>query len=279
MRKDLNKLLCERERTGGSFAKVIKKAKKRSQQGFKGGITAWPFEGESLSPFPTKVGMKKPYGWDTKNFNENLNPLWGFIRKSVGKSWDKVYSEICKNFDKRSVINQHILVHLFQNVEVNTFSEKGKVCYVNTAYGWRHKNRGITPIAESHCEYYVHPVSKILLANTGRKTYRQISAEREKKAQAERNNNLKLLSQFNNQNGTGSRYAIKIKDIWYEISVIKRPEPVKLRRVNAKGETEYYNHYPEVNDISIHGAKVTPRELNGTDFYVSRKTQLNSARL
>lgn len=128
MREDLNKLLCERERIGhsdryGSYRR-LKHFKDESDI-------------EDSDELFTGVGsshresMKIRYGYDTKSFNENLNPLYGFIHKSVGKKWDKIYSEICKVFDKRSVINQHILIHLFQKVETKDIvvGTNGKLWY------------------------------------------------------------------------------------------------------------------------------------------------------
>lgn len=274
-RQDLNKVLVEHERIGSGMKHHYVRGQNRDGKQ-KIGAETWPFHGESGSPFPFKEGIKKPYGYDTKNFSENLNPLYGFLRKSVGGNWNKIYSDLCKVFDKRKVINQHILIHLFQTVEVNTFMHGGKVCFTNTnAY----RAQGIQTVEKGHFDFYVHPVSHILLANKNKLSHRQVYAEQNKKAVAERNSNIVLLSKFNNQNGNGARYALKINDIWYEISVIKKPAPIKCRRVKSDGEVEYYTRYPEINDISIYGAKYEPSELTGNEFYVSRKVQLNTSRL
>jgi hypothetical protein len=181
------------------------------------GVEAWPYYGESGSPYPFKEGIKKPYGYNTKSFSENLNPLWGFIRKSVGKNWDAVYSEICQNFDKRNVVNQHILVHLFQNVEMNTRANGNGVEFLDPRRYWDKKDGLKTldqrwqPIKESRADYYIHPISKILLANTGKKTHRQIHVESKQRLEEDVKKHLVLLSRFANQNGTGARYAIKIR--------------------------------------------------------------------
>lgn len=280
MRKDLNKVLCERERHRSKSKFHSVRGKKEVTGKARVGVQAWPFKGESTSPFPAKEGIRKPYvsGW-TKDLNENLNALKGFLRKSVGKNWDKVYSEICSGFDKRKVVNQHILTHLFQYVEINTKLNGNEVVFLNV--GWKaHKNANQwVSVKEGNFDFYVHPVSKVLFANTGKKTYKQVYAEQDQKKKDDIAKNLILLSKFNNQNGNGARYAIKINDIWYEISVIKTPEPEKHRRINANGENEYYTQYHAFNDISIHGAKYRPQELDGLKFYVSRKTQLSSANL
>lgn len=283
MRKDLNKVLCERERHRSKMKFHEVRGEKPVTGKKRLGAEAWPFPGESTSPYPVKESMKKPHigGW-TKDLNENLNALWGFLRKSVGKNWDKVYSEVCKTFDKRKVVNQHIIQHLFENVEINTKLVGSKVVFLNT--GGRavynkvaHYNEWID-IKEAHADFYVHPISKILLSNKEKKTYGQVERERKEAVTEDVAKNLLLLSKFNNQNGNGARYAIKIESIWYEISVIKKPDPVKRRKVNAKGELEYFTEYPSFSDISIYGAKYKPKELDGP-FYVSRKNQLSSNNL
>lgn len=59
---------------------------------------------------------KRQYGYDSKNLNENLRPLKRFLKKSVGKKWDDVYSEIKSNVDHRKTIGFHVLQHLSWNV-------------------------------------------------------------------------------------------------------------------------------------------------------------------
>ena len=66
---------------------------------------------------PKKMKMKPRYYCDVKDFGENLNPLLRFLEKSVGKNWDKIYSQLVNRFDKRSVIGNHIYQHLWEFVE------------------------------------------------------------------------------------------------------------------------------------------------------------------
>ena len=96
---------------------------------------------------------------DTKSLNENLNPLWGFVHKSVGRPWNKVYGEICAVFDKRSVINQHILVHLEEHVEINTFEGEDGQLYFHPGYGQA------TPATHWNVRYYVDSRDGILKLN------------------------------------------------------------------------------------------------------------------
>ena len=82
-REDLNKLLCERQRIGSSMSfKDVRHAKRFADHEH------------------TREGMKHRYGYDTKTLNENLTPLWGYIRKSVNRPWDLVYSDLVKVFEQ-----------------------------------------------------------------------------------------------------------------------------------------------------------------------------------
>lgn len=219
MREDLNKLLCERERLRHwdhySNYRHLKKYEER-----------FDIEQEDDEPF-TGVGsghresMKHRYGYDDKPFNENLNPLWGFVHKSVGKKWDKVYSEICKVFDKRSVINQHILVHLFQKVETKFIraGADGKLYYENQ-YTWRTDQR-LVPLKESSIEYYVDPRDGILKYNHSRLTYRQEAQLRRKEREKEE---AKIKRVINKETELH-----KINSSWFEVKFEER-EPSKETR-------------------------------------------------
>lgn len=275
-RQDLNKVMCERGRIGGGRKpKGLKKADSKVKKG----VSIQPVRGESLSPFPHKEGMLRNYNsWDNrKQFNENLNALWGLLRKSVGMKWDVVYGMICLAFDKRKVINEHILIHLFQNVQVHAFMQGKKVFYLDERAYFGERNK---PIEDSSADYYVHPNTGILMA-INRKNAKRIFAQRLAERKKEEAKHLRLLATFENkETGKGSRYAIKIKDVWYEISVVKTPAPTKHRRLNSKGEIEYYTRHPIVETVSIHGAELVPQELQGVNgYYVCRKEQLNKKRI
>ena len=200
MRSDLNKQLCERERVGHKKSyKEYRKLKKFNVVGE---------EGESLS---SREGMKFRYGWDKKSFNENLNPLWGAVRKAVGKPWDKFYSELCQNFDKRSVINQHILLHLEWHVERKDIvvGEDGEL-YVKNAYG---PNK---PLKGSTVEYFVDPRDGILKLNKARMTYKQRNALDAEKRKAEEE---KVFRQIDKEN------VLRFVDgVWYHFTM--KPVPV-----------------------------------------------------
>jgi len=105
---------------------------------------------------------KKAYGFEShridrsrkyfaKEFTDVLGPLIGFLRKNVGRPWDKVYSELCGGLDKRKVTGLHIFQHLEDFVETNCCFVEGKPCHVG---GWG----GGYPVRW----FYVHPRSGLL---------------------------------------------------------------------------------------------------------------------
>lgn len=177
MRKDLNKQLCERQRRGHDMHYGEWRHSRAHDAKFEYDLDDEPFEGVGSGH---RESMKHRYGWDTKSFNENLRPLYGFIRKSVGRVWDDVYSEICSVFDKRSVINQHILDHLFRYVETKNIyvAEDGELWVQATEY-WRGP-REDKPLRATSIEYYVDPRDGILKYNKHYRTWRQEWREHQK---------------------------------------------------------------------------------------------------
>lgn len=212
MRDDLNKLLCERERPGSANRYREYRRKKDFIEDRSG-------EGADL---PTREGMKKRYGWNAKPFGENLNPLWGMVRKNVGRPWDKVYSELCSVFNMRSVINQHILDHLKYFVEQNCY-EEDEIVYVRSNYG---PDR---PIKDSSTEYYVHPRTGILLRNKWYKSHKSISRQRD----AERKNQ-ELKTRRVIEPGK-LEYRKNDAGVWFACELAKIPEPVIKKIVMPSG--------------------------------------------
>jgi hypothetical protein len=131
-----------------------------------------------------RESMRKLYnhGYDRKSFNENLNPLKGWLRSCVGKKWDKCYSELRKKFDARKVVNNHILEHLYQYIEVNAYLDaKGRTVHL-ARYAWRAENRE-RPISESGSEFYVCPKDgtvKVTAKQPRRSVIKQREADKQK---------------------------------------------------------------------------------------------------
>jgi hypothetical protein len=54
-----------------------------------------------------------------KSLNENLAPLRRFLEKSVGRPWDKVFSEICERLSIASAVQKHVRDHLEDFVQLS----------------------------------------------------------------------------------------------------------------------------------------------------------------
>lgn len=170
MREDFNKLMVERERFGHDW-KFNEVRNSKANRAFNEDTL-----GGKESMHQQRRGSKGVAN-SRKRFNENLNPLKNFLRGNVGKPWDNVYSEITATFDKRKVINNHILEHLFDYVELKVYIIDGKPFTLNTSrYG---AEREYDPI-EWHARYptyYVDPRDGLLKTPKQTKTRRQKEAE------------------------------------------------------------------------------------------------------
>lgn len=204
MRPDLNKLLCEHERIGSSRSygddRNLKVFEEMYQDRYEDDE---PFAGIGNA---ARESMKKRFNWmyNSKEFGENLNPLYGIIKKNVGRRWDKVYSELCEVFDMRSVINQHILQHLYSYVEVkDMFIGKDGKPWVRNRHG------GDEPIKGSTTEYYVDPRDNVLKRNNSFTSYRQANRQREAERIREKAKTFRKIHE--------TLELHKFGDVWFKI--------------------------------------------------------------
>jgi hypothetical protein len=203
MRSDFNKLLVERERIHhrDHFHNY------RNVKGPKG------LDDEEVGG---RESMRKRYnfGYDRKSFNENLNPLWGWLRSCIGKNWDKCYSELCKTFDMRGVINAHILQHLWQEVEKNTLvGDKGQVMFVDNGR-WA-STRGPIPIKESYKDYYICPKDGTLKV-VKKPPRRSVIKQKEAEARAKELAVKRVLSK--------TEVLHLIDGVWFHFDLLPVPE-------------------------------------------------------
>jgi len=137
MRKDMDKLLVTTPRVGSGWKNgEVKEHRRKSREG-------------DYDNLPSYSSMKpKSRHWDArKQLNEYLNPLVRYLAKNCGRPWDKVYSEICENMDRRGIVQDHIFQHLFDYVECNPIFRDGKPH--STGYG------GLHPLYKSGWTFYV----------------------------------------------------------------------------------------------------------------------------
>lgn len=149
MRDDMAKVIVERPRRGG---------------GVKYPRHAASWQRTTPEDWPRRQAMRSCWGdhywWFRKSLNENLAPLWRFLRSRCGRPWDAVYSEISARIDASSAVQLHVLQHLWQDVCVNTRvrPRDGAVCD-SKGLPLRDWARWRRPL------FYVHPVTRALCVN------------------------------------------------------------------------------------------------------------------
>jgi hypothetical protein len=151
MRSDFNKLLTERERLGHTMKFGDYRNAKLNT------VLDEDMSGGKESMHARRRNAKGGNG-GRKSFNENLNPLKNFLRVNAGRPWDKIYSEITQTFDKRKVVNNHILEHLFQYVELEVYIIDGKPHTLNKWRGHNHAEPySLIETNPRYPTYYVDP--------------------------------------------------------------------------------------------------------------------------
>lgn len=151
-----------------------------------------------------------------KSFGEHLNPLYRWIEKQVNRPWDKVYSEIVKQFDPRKVINRHILEHVYDRVEKpeHTIFVDGEIKFFRE---WSRWGKISYVGLEDAQDMYVDPRDGILKANRRKKTRRQAREETYRKVEAAKRGCKIIIDK--------TQELWKIKGTWFLLRIRKVPEP------------------------------------------------------
>jgi hypothetical protein len=251
MRHDMSKVIVERPRIGGKLARKGRQVEDDLQV--------------------SHEGMRAPYvrHYNNKELNENLAPLLRFLDSRVGRRWDDVYSEICKNIRPDSTVQQHVLVHVKQFV--NTHVRRN-----GDGELWDYDGRP-GPLGR-WSRFYVDPDSGILTRNPNRQGWSAQQREYRREKEAER---FAIERQL--PDGTDVR---KHGGIWYAGVRKPVPAPTKRTRIAADGSIKEYLEGGEVYDYLL-GVYVRhpqlPRKswgnaVTATHYYASKR-QLSGAEL
>lgn len=216
MRSDFAKQLTERER-------IHHADHYHNYRHVKGPKGAW---GDDEVGGRESMRVRYNHGYDRKSFNENLNPLRSWVHSCLGKNWDKMYGQLRKQFDVRKVINKHILEHLFQYIEVNTFLHEGSICFTDTA---RYSGKGVQPISKCYKDYYVCPKSGMV-----RKTNKQPRRSIIKEQEANKRKEELAVKRFIND----AEVLHLIDGIWYHFDLLPIPT-VRIEYVKPSGQIEF----------------------------------------
>ena len=121
MRRDMHKVIVERPRVGGRRARKGRPPR-------------------DLEDHLAKEGIGRPYLADSKALNEHLGPLRRFLRKQLGRPWNKVYSEICEGLRAGNALGDHVRKHLFdyvtlENLNLPRAKRRYRLFYVDARTG------------------------------------------------------------------------------------------------------------------------------------------------
>lgn len=111
------------------------------------------FHGDFDSGPTGKVAWSSGRNKDCKQFSDLLGPLRGYLRKQVGRPWDKVWSELSAHLDKRSITGQHIFDHIRMEVEQHCWMGVSGTVYARGRY--RTPDHPVDGL-------YVHPFTHLL---------------------------------------------------------------------------------------------------------------------
>ena len=178
MRKDISKVICERQRFG-SNEKSIKTSKSFDlrmdfmDEDYDSGpvfvSSARHRQEARCNPLVQADGGGKKNIQRYKSFNENRRPLFQFLKKSVGRPWNDVYSEIRENLNPNKTTDLDVLDHVSWEVTHDVVMVDG-VPFTYYGYGGKKVVSGL----------YVNPITG-LLCNQERKkfTYKKTEEIRE----------------------------------------------------------------------------------------------------
>ena len=173
----------------------------------------------NLDEFGGKMGRKRLGAEKTKSFGETLSPLYRYLEKQVNRPWDKVYSEICRQFDTRKIINSHILAHIYDVV-----AKREDVVILDGRVYIRNYSHEPTALKDSFRRMYVDPRDGILKRNREYRSPGQHNKELARDRQAIVDANKVIVSE--------KEEFFRVKGIWFKatIDVLPLKPSVRLYR-------------------------------------------------
>jgi hypothetical protein len=182
MRSDMGRVVIERPRSGSSnkSPKIRHFSGRIDQEGDYDGLTRLPSSRYKIYGFAPKILEK--------SFTDVLGPLRRYLRKNVGRPWDKVYGEAKKVLQSGGWGVQHVFeTHFLGEVDRAVYlDEKGRL------YSLRYK------YLPTVAGFYVHPKTGLLRYAPEARTRREPRRQR---------TDLIPLDD--------GRYYVLIRDLWF----------------------------------------------------------------
>lgn len=221
MRKDFDKLLCECYRYRGYHRVTYRKFRRRAKVDI--------YDEDSWDDLHEFRGARKVYGWERKEFGENLEPLRRFIESRIGHHWDDVYSEIREVFNvggstEAGGVKGHIFAHLWDYIAVKVWEEDGKLW--EASYNGRPFRLG--EYSWHHRVCYVDPDTKIIKAIPSKRPEWKSWESKKKKEikisenlEAEKIDGLWFIFEYETVDG--------VPDVWYD-----KPVSYSLKQIEGR---------------------------------------------
>lgn len=240
MRPDMSKVVTERRRTGSprkqhkiDNPENIRYISSISRRYFNNGYIDDLDDIDTFSKWPTSP-RRNHREW--KEFSDLLGPLERFLNKQIGRKWDDVFSEICKNLPNTSMAGDHIRQHVHQIVEIHTLLGLDNKIYHKPMYG-----SGMAEVLSSKHkrQLYVHPVTGLLLLAKMRPW----------------NKYVKEITKIPKKNSVA--WYEKFDGIWYEMWI-----EVKTSIVRYESEPPLPPIFKTVNEQVEHKRQMSHNELS-----------------
>jgi hypothetical protein len=196
-------------------------------------------DGPAMEQWRPREGMHCAWRARSKELNENLSPLWRFLRSRVGQPWDAVYSEVCQQINKNSAVQLHVWQHLMQNVVTDPHKVLGDV----------DPRRG--------SDFYVEPATGLLRE--------KISAPRRSDPAPSAVNRIEI---------DATHEYRRLDGIWYELTLAPLP---KTERVYDLASRQIY--CPGVSESAAHFLKYYGRGVYATRKRQLNKKELRRLKL
>lgn len=216
MRSDMFKVIVERPRSRGWKDSSVRRQRRQ-------------FDEDGASRAGMRAGIGRVF------LNENLKPLKRYLLAQAGRPWDKVWSEIAANIDRRSTVQEHIYSHIHDFVAVQvTRREDGTLIDRRRPYPF------VGSGAWTNQPLYVDPRTGLVRRNPDYGGWRRRSRARfaaQDAAAALRRRSL----------GDG-RWHLRLDGEWFEVILAPLP-PVEMIEVRVNSRVRRQRHAPRVYDV------------------------------
>lgn len=249
MREDMYKVVVERPRRwkgDGAFAARLRD----------------DFEG------PARLRTRAGYGY--RSLNENLAPLRRYLRAQVGRPWDKIFSEICANIDRRNTVQQHIHQHIRDFIAIDVSFRDGQLVTLANRRRFLPRGSGI------YQELYVDPHTGLIRLNKNYESWRQSAAKRREREQAGIAARRRTLDE--------RTLLLLLDDVWFRVEVDVLPNNRYIEKVTDGGTRRHVvaeSRYDVV--LRRHISRVMNGELRqckrlygSDDLYAVSKRQIST---